>query len=63
VAPADYVFANIRLGKKEEALNWLEKAVDVRDRLALEFNLNPLFDSLRNEPRFQRALQRIVITR
>jgi tetratricopeptide (TPR) repeat protein len=61
VAPAKYVLAYTRLGNKEEALNWLDKAVDVPDRLALEFKVNPLFDKLRGEPRFQAALQRIVV--
>jgi tetratricopeptide (TPR) repeat protein len=62
VAPAEYVLAYTRLGNKAEALNWLDQAVEVRDRLALEFKVNPLFDSLRNEQRFQAALQRIVIS-
>jgi len=62
VAPADYVRAYTRLGNKEQALSWFEKAVDVRDRLALEFKVNPIFDKLRNEQRFQAALERIVVT-
>jgi TolB-like protein/Tfp pilus assembly protein PilF len=63
VAPVEYVLAYTRLGNKEKALEWLDKAVDVRDRQALEFKVNPLFDSLRGDQRFQAALQRIVISK
>ena len=46
----------------ERAFKWLDKAVEVRDRLALEFKVNPQFDSLRSDPRFQKVLERIVIS-
>jgi len=62
VAPSEYALAYTRLGDKEKALAWIDKAVDVRDRYALEFNVNPLYDSLRDDPRFQASLKRVVIS-
>ncbi len=61
VAPSEYALVYTRMGDKEKALAWVDKAVDVRDRYALEFNVNPLYDSLREDPRFQASLKRIVI--
>ena len=52
VSAAEYATAYTRLGDKEQAFAWLTKAVEERDRFALEFRINPLFDSLRSDPRF-----------
>ena len=52
VAASEFVMAYTRLGKKEEAFAWLEKAVQERNRFALEFKIDPTLDSLRADPRF-----------
>jgi serine/threonine-protein kinase len=43
----------MRLGDKEQAFAWLAKAVEERNRLAFEIKVNPIFDPLRGDPRFQ----------
>ena len=61
VAPSEYAYAYTRLGDKEKALAWIDKAVDVRDRFALEVKSNPIYDFLRDDQRFQASLKRVVV--
>jgi len=61
IAAGEYVTAYTRLGDKEKALQWLEKATQERNRFALEFSTNPLLDSLRSDPRFQQLADRVQI--
>jgi serine/threonine-protein kinase len=44
-------------GNSDEALGWLETALRLRDSGLAELKVNPFFDPLRNEPRFQ-AIER-----
>jgi tetratricopeptide (TPR) repeat protein len=44
-------------GNKDKALNWLEKAVRLRDSGLPNLKTDPLLDPLRDEPRF-RAIER-----
>jgi tetratricopeptide (TPR) repeat protein len=60
VSPYDFALIYAGLGDKENALLWLEKAYDDRcGWLALWLKVDPKFDSLRTELRFQKLLQRI----
>jgi tetratricopeptide (TPR) repeat protein len=43
------------LGEKDEALRSLHKAIDSRPPLVILLKVDPRFDSLRHEPRFQRS--------
>jgi TolB-like protein/DNA-binding winged helix-turn-helix (wHTH) protein/Tfp pilus assembly protein PilF len=61
VAAGEYATIYARLGDKEKAFLWLEKATKERNRFALEFNVNPLYDSLRSDPRFQQLADRVQI--
>jgi len=61
VAASEYVTVYTRLGDKEKAFLWLEKATMERNRFALEFKINPLYDSLRGDPRFQQLADRVEI--
>ncbi len=61
VAAGEYVTVYTRLGDKEKAFLWLEKAIQERNRFALEFKINPLYDSLRSDPRFQQLADRVKI--
>jgi TolB-like protein/DNA-binding winged helix-turn-helix (wHTH) protein/tetratricopeptide (TPR) repeat protein len=56
--PNYLAFIEMRLGRKEEALNWLERAV--KDRNA-EFDMqnDPEFDELSGEPRFQKLVSQM----
>ncbi len=60
-----YVYAHrfaelyARLDEREQALHWLEKACDERSARIIWVGVNPIFDALRNEPRFTALLQRM----
>ena len=47
------------LGKKDEALNWLEKAYAERNGGMPSLKIDPHFDSLRSDPRFQSLVRRM----
>jgi hypothetical protein len=46
----------VGLGDKDKAFEWLEKDYDER---SLPFILDPIFDPLRSNPRFQDLLRRM----
>lgn len=48
-----------RAGMKEEALEWLEKAYEEHDSNMPYISVDPLFDFIRNEPRFQNLLKKM----
>jgi len=48
-----------RLDEHDEALRWLEKAVDLHSINAVYLNVTPAFDALRSEPRFRQLVHRI----
>ena len=56
-----YVVARIyaALGKKEEALRWLETGYRARDAWMVFLKTEPQFDDLRPDPRFQDLLRRM----
>ena len=47
------------LGQTDQALDWLEKAVEERDGWLINLNSFPRFESLRNEARFKDILHRL----
>jgi TolB-like protein/DNA-binding winged helix-turn-helix (wHTH) protein/Tfp pilus assembly protein PilF len=57
--PTPLVVANIGLGDKKEALLWLERACADRSTALTGIKVNPVFDPLRSEPRFQELLRRM----
>jgi tetratricopeptide (TPR) repeat protein len=56
VSRLELAMVHLGLGAKEEALTLLEQAYRERDEDMLYINANPDFDSLRNEPRFQKII-------
>ncbi len=52
----EYVVAYMRLDDKEQAFAWLAKAFAERNRFAFEIRVNPIFDSLRSDPRFEKIV-------
>jgi tetratricopeptide (TPR) repeat protein len=50
------------LGEREQAFAWLEKALAEKDVELILLNSNPLFDSLRPDPRFQTILRRMKLS-
>jgi eukaryotic-like serine/threonine-protein kinase len=49
----------IGLNEKDQALNWLEKAVADRAPTTINFGVLPELDELRDEPRFKEMLKRL----
>ncbi len=54
----EYAHAYTRLGDKEQALAWLDKALQESYGFALAVKVNPIYDKLRDEPRFKDLLRR-----
>jgi TolB-like protein/lipoprotein NlpI len=50
---------SIKLGEKEEALYWLEKAYEDHTRDLIYLNVEPQYDPIRDHPRFQEIVRRI----
>ena len=59
VSPYTLAFVPLGLGETAEALGWLEKAIEERSLPLKWIGVDPLFDSLRAEPRFQALLKRM----
>jgi len=47
------------MGDKAHALDMLEKGLQERDNFMTHLKAEPLFDSLRSEPRFQELLRQM----
>jgi len=60
VAPVSIAMIYARLGDKESAFTWLEKAYEERSDYMVYLKTEPAFDRLRPDPRFQRLLQLIA---
>ena len=50
-----------RAGDRREALDWLEKAYEIRDLNMPYISVDPIFDFLRSEPRFRDILRRMKL--
>jgi TolB-like protein/Tfp pilus assembly protein PilF len=59
VAPYIMSKVYIGLGKKERAIDWLERAYETREDSSAWLNADPAFDPLRLEPRFQELVRRM----
>ena len=55
----EYVTAFTRLGDKEQAFAWLDKAVQERNGFVFRVKVNPIFDQLRDDPRFTELMRRV----
>jgi len=59
VEPYGFATIYVRLGEKEQAMQWLEKAYLERSMFMTRLARDPCFDSLRAEPRFQDLIRRL----
>ncbi len=54
--PSSFAMLYMGLGEIDEAFQWLEKAVDECEPIALQVPSSPLFDPLRSHPRYRALL-------
>ncbi len=47
------------LGEKEKALDWLDKAYENQESACWLLKVDPIYDGIRNEPRFQALVQKV----
>jgi serine/threonine-protein kinase len=59
VSPLSAAFVSMGLGNRDEAFEWLEKALEQRSRPLIWIGVDPRFDRLRRDLRFARLLKRI----
>jgi tetratricopeptide (TPR) repeat protein len=59
VSPVGLAQVYLTLGEKDRAYECFEKACDERDPWVLWNKVNPVFESLHSEPRFQELLRRV----
>ena len=59
VGPGDVATLYAMAGDKAQALTWLEKGLEVHDPSAPQYSLDPVYETLRNTPRFQALLRRM----
>jgi TolB-like protein/Flp pilus assembly protein TadD len=62
LSPMTIASIHARLGNKDEAFTWLDKAVDERASGIPNLKVDPRFDSLHSDPRFAKLLQRMNLT-
>jgi serine/threonine-protein kinase len=58
VSPARIAQLHLALGDRAQALDWLDRALDQRSPDVVWIGVHPMFDELREEPRFIDALER-----
>lgn len=59
IAAHHFALIYIGIGEKDEALAWLEKAFEQHSPMMAWLEVDPRFDSLRQEPRFQHLVKRV----
>ena len=50
------------LDQRDQAFEWLHKAVDQRSGWLVYLNVDPIWDPIRSDPRFADVLQRIGLS-
>lgn len=63
VSPLQVAVIYIGLGQKDQAFLWLEKSFNERAFEILLIKVDPRFDALRSDPRFQDLLRRMNFPR
>jgi uncharacterized OB-fold protein len=60
VKAAEYVTAYARLGDKEQVFAWLDKALQERNGFVFSVRVDPVFDKLRDDPRFKESMRKVA---
>jgi TolB-like protein/Tfp pilus assembly protein PilF len=61
VSPISIAIIYIGLRRPDQALDWVEKGLEVRDARVVCLPLDAVYDSLRSHPRFQAVLRRAAL--
>jgi len=61
VTPWQIATLYTRAGMNKEAIDWLEKAYQAHDQNMPYISVDPIFDDLRGDPRFQDILRRMKL--
>jgi serine/threonine-protein kinase len=59
LAPVDIALIHAALGDRDRAFQWLETGYEDRHDWVVSLKVDPMYDSLRSDPRFQDLLQRM----
>ncbi len=60
ISSVDLAVVHMAIGDKQEALDWVERAIEERRGWAAYLRVHPLVDSLRDEPRFDELVARMT---
>jgi len=63
VSPLRIALLAIRLGDRDKAFYWLDKAVEDRNAGLVYLNVDPKYSPLRSDPRFVRLIRRVGLKR
>jgi DNA-binding winged helix-turn-helix (wHTH) protein/tetratricopeptide (TPR) repeat protein len=63
IDPAPLVVAYLGLGEKQQAILWLRKALAEHSPMLTALKIDPIYDPLRSDPRFQELLRRVGLDR
>ena len=61
--PLSFAVAYIGMGNNDQALGWLEKACAERSSSLTALKVDPTYDPLRNDPRFQELVRRVGLNK
>ena len=62
VAPISWVMLYLGVGDQEQAFAWLQRAAEARDVLLCYLKVGPIYDSIREDPRYADLLQRVGLS-
>lgn len=60
VNPDALALIHLKLGNKDRALEWLEKAFEARTITPFQVKLSPFFDEITSDPRFEELMKKTL---
>lgn len=62
VSPYSIAESYMRMGEKQKAFEWLEKAYEEHDSGLVSLTVEPMFESIRSDPRFKEIVRRMKLS-
>jgi tetratricopeptide (TPR) repeat protein len=59
ISPDAFLWAYLGMGNKDEAFAWFERAYADHSNSLISLKVNPAYDPLRSDPRFQDLMRRV----